>query len=341
RRGSGSQDWPIGSWEPSAAAVLPCRQLSCADKNWRRISSEEVGLQIVKVVEETAVCPMEACRTDGFTLLHLAAQNGYNNMMHRLLTLKVSPDVRSNQGETPLFIAIRANQLACVQQLINAGTRLSLVDNRGGSALHMAAKNGNVTVIDMLLTSTEELEDEHLVDINRCDNIGYTPVYYAINASRYDIVQRFLEYSLVCKVHVKATNSETLLQFYTERNNLGQYDNAVVRVLECEKLLHQTKASAEMCLRVQLGTTEASSKARMQLQAMYESTKAQRHCWNFWFFLSCFLVPSVFYYLDVYTDILLAVDYYRDYMDNFNITEEIPANITQEEKEYIYDQEEE
>ncbi len=131
-------------------------------------------------------------------------------------------------------------------------------------------------------------------------------------------MQRFLEYSLVRKVHCKATNGETLLQFYTERNNLGQYDNAVVRVLECEKLLHSTKPSAEMCLRVQLGTTEASSKARAQLQAMYESTRAQRHCWNFWFFLSCFLLPSVFYYLDVYTDILLAVEYHQDYLKSIN-----------------------
>ena len=94
-----------------------------------------------------------------------------------------------------LFPFYCSNQLACVQQLINAGTRLSLVDNRGGSALHMAAKKGNVTVIDMLLT-TSELEERD-VDINRCDNIGYTPIYYAISSSRYDIVQRFLEYSLV------------------------------------------------------------------------------------------------------------------------------------------------
>ncbi|XP_069182377.1 uncharacterized protein [Procambarus clarkii] len=305
--------------------------LSEDDKDWRSIVREEVGLSIVRVIEETAVCGLDTCRSDGFTLLHLAAQHGYPNMMHRLLSLKLSPDMKNNHGETPLFVAIRSNQLACVQQLINAGTRLSLVDNRGGTALHMAAKNGNVTVIDMLLT-TSELEERD-VDINRCDNIGYTPIYYAINASRYDIVQRFLEYSLVRKVHVKATNGETLLQFYTERNNLGQYDNAVVRVLECEKLLHTNKPSAEMCLRVQLGTTEASSKARSQLQAMYESTRAQRHCWNFWFFLSCFLLPSVFYYLDVYTDILLAVEYYQDYMRNMNLTDYSGENHTQNAEE--------
>lgn len=99
------------------------------------------------------------------------------------MPFQLSPDVKNNQGETPLFVAIRSNQLACVQQLINAGTRLSIVDNRGGSALHMAAKKGNVTVIDMLLT-TSELEERD-IDINRCDNIGYTPIYYAINASRW------------------------------------------------------------------------------------------------------------------------------------------------------------
>lgn len=140
------------------------------------------------------------------------------------------------------------------------------------------------------------------------------------------------------KVHVKATNGETLLQFYTERNNLGQYDNAVVRVLECEKLLHSTKPSAEMCLHVQLGTTEASSKARTQLQAMYESTKAQRHCWNFWFFLSCFLLPSVFYYLDVYTDILLAVEYYKEYVRIMKNATEMADNQTlpvEEESEEV------
>ena len=94
----------------------------------------------------------------------------------------MNPDLRNNQGETPLFVAIQSNQLACVQQLINAGTKLSIVDNRGGTTLHMAAKNGNVTVIDMLLTTSEH--EERDIDINHTDNIGYTAVYYAISASR-------------------------------------------------------------------------------------------------------------------------------------------------------------
>ena len=62
------------------------------DKDWQKIKSEEIGLTIVQVIEETAVCSLQSCRTNGFTLLHLAAKNGYPNMMHRLLSLKVIND---------------------------------------------------------------------------------------------------------------------------------------------------------------------------------------------------------------------------------------------------------
>ncbi|KAK8373360.1 hypothetical protein O3P69_015537, partial [Scylla paramamosain] len=79
--------------------------LSAEDKDWRIISREEVGLFIVRVIEETAVCFVDAARSECFTLLYLAAQQGYPNMMHRLLSLKVSPDICNNQGETPLFVA--------------------------------------------------------------------------------------------------------------------------------------------------------------------------------------------------------------------------------------------
>lgn len=72
------------------SSVLFISCINFTDKDWSAITREEVGLSIVKVIEETAVCSLDACRTDGFTLLHLAAQNGYPNMMHRLLSLKVS-----------------------------------------------------------------------------------------------------------------------------------------------------------------------------------------------------------------------------------------------------------
>jgi hypothetical protein len=50
-------------------------------------------------------------------------------------------------------------------------------------------------------------------------------------------------------------------------------------------------------------------------QAMYTSTPAQQCCWNFWFFLSCFLMPSFLFCLDVGSDVLLALEYYEGFMN--------------------------
>ncbi|KAK8371869.1 hypothetical protein O3P69_011856 [Scylla paramamosain] len=90
------QTFDPASKEAQHALLVACR----TDKDWRIISREEVGLCLVRVIEETAVCSVDAARSECFTLLYLAAQQGYPNMMHRLLSLKVSPDVRNNQGET-------------------------------------------------------------------------------------------------------------------------------------------------------------------------------------------------------------------------------------------------
>ena len=50
---------------------------------------------------------------------------------------------------------------------------------RGGSALHMASRMGNMAVVDMLLTC-----QDGTVDVDKLDNNNRTAVYYAIYASR-------------------------------------------------------------------------------------------------------------------------------------------------------------
>ena len=55
---------------------------------------------------------------------------------------------------------------------------------------------------------------------------------------RYDILQQLLEVSLEKKVPLKATKEKTLLQFFTELNQTGKFDNVIYRVLEYEKKKH-------------------------------------------------------------------------------------------------------
>ena len=104
----------------------------------------------------------------------------------------------------------------CVQQLINSDSNLSDVDNRWAiythvcniystaglhilfyllciniviyvafkrnSALHVAAKLGNVKAVDVLLNASEC--QDCIIDVNKCDYRDFTAVYYAIQASR-------------------------------------------------------------------------------------------------------------------------------------------------------------
>lgn len=123
---------------------------------------------------------------------------------------------------------------------------------------------------------------------------------------------------------MSATRNENLLSYLTKRNILGHYNNAIMRLLELEKIIHgPVKQDAEECLRSQLGSSEEAFKARNQLLALYKLTMPQLYSYYFWIVLICFLLPSTLYCFDVYTDIVLAVEYYNDYLDII-----LPRNAT-------------
>ncbi|KAL7636435.1 UNVERIFIED_CONTAM: hypothetical protein RMT77_013210 [Armadillidium vulgare] len=62
-----------------------------------------------------------------------------------------------------------------------------------------------------------------MFDVNLADEKGFTVIYDAISKGRYYIVQRFMQYCISNSIYAKATEHETLLQFYTERNILDIY----------------------------------------------------------------------------------------------------------------------
>ena len=57
---------------------------------WNLLESEDAGLALVRAIEKTAVCSLSASRgCDGVTLLHVAAERGYTEMLRLLLQLQV------------------------------------------------------------------------------------------------------------------------------------------------------------------------------------------------------------------------------------------------------------
>ena len=82
-----------------------------------------------------------------------------------------------------------------MQHLLNSGMKFIIllctnivvyVAFRGSTALHMATKIGNATAVDMLLkvTAVDMPCEDRTIYVNKCDNDGFTAVYYAIHDSR-------------------------------------------------------------------------------------------------------------------------------------------------------------
>jgi hypothetical protein len=66
----------------------------------------------------------------GATLLHIAAANGYLDVLQLLLDVPgINPNLQDENGETPLHCAVSQNQYECVLQLWGKGADHMAVNN--------------------------------------------------------------------------------------------------------------------------------------------------------------------------------------------------------------------
>ena len=108
-----------------------------------------------------------ACTRNGHTPLHLAAMYGFEHCVHTLLNAKADPTIQNFAMKTALHYASAFGYCACVNAILNhtlgrwkptSTTRpnkekvlLNMQDNYGHTALHLAAIDGNVAVVRILL----------------------------------------------------------------------------------------------------------------------------------------------------------------------------------------------
>ena len=71
-----------------------------------------------------------------------------------LLSVGANPNIQiENGGGTALMIAVDTGYQQGVEILLNAGASVKLRDSNGYTALHYAAKNGNLEIVELLLAS--------------------------------------------------------------------------------------------------------------------------------------------------------------------------------------------
>ena len=122
---------------------------------------------------------------NGKTALLHACEKGNAAECRLLLIQRASPDVCAPDGQSPLYMACRADSFECARMvLFRQRATVNLVTNAGFSPVYTVAQQGNLQLLQLLL---EERAD---VQLNAKD--GRTPLYAACERGHDAIVTRLL-----------------------------------------------------------------------------------------------------------------------------------------------------
>ncbi len=116
--------------------------------------------------------------------LYLAAQNGHTGVVKKLVQAHADVNV-AYQNTTPLMIAISNNKEEIAHFLIEAKTDINLLDGDKESALHRAATLGKLSLVSALIEAKANLNG---LNINKC-----TPLTKAIINNHIDVAKKLIK----------------------------------------------------------------------------------------------------------------------------------------------------
>jgi ankyrin repeat protein len=138
----------------------------------------------LKILLETG-CNVDATDHNGTTALMFAAQQGYTEIVRRLLEAGANINLpRRLYGLTALMLATAAGHVDVVQTLIVGGADVNAKNDDGSTALMVAAHKGHLKVIEILLDAG--------VQVNIKDKDDDTALSLAIQKGDSDVVKALL-----------------------------------------------------------------------------------------------------------------------------------------------------
>lgn len=110
-------------------------------------------------------------------------------MLEKLMPYLPDPNLRNEQGSTPLLLAARQGYANCVQLLLRFGAKVSICDTPNGlSPVHHSAKNGHVHCLALLV---DNAEDKAVIDLP--DARHRTALMLAVSNSHVDCVTTLIK----------------------------------------------------------------------------------------------------------------------------------------------------
>ena len=131
---------------------------------------------------------------DGDTLLHLAIISGH--VMLAKVFIEVAPwtdclNIYNDKlRQTPLHLAVLMKQVEIVRLLLDNGANPEMCDHKGDTALHIACRSGNLTMVNEILKQRESRPKQNL-DVRNYE--GQTCLHVAVLGGYKKIVDTLLE----------------------------------------------------------------------------------------------------------------------------------------------------
>lgn len=156
------------------------------DSAVRAAASTERASDLLQTLLETGEPEMRPRDSGGNELLILAATSGCEEQVKILLAQETDPDLQDQNGRTVLSLAAENGLLDAVGVMLKLGTiNADLPDDSGRTPLSWAAEKGHAQVARLLIEAD--------VDPDSTDKRGRTPLLYAIEAGHEAIVSLLLE----------------------------------------------------------------------------------------------------------------------------------------------------
>lgn len=132
-------------------------------------------------------------------------------------------DAYAQPGSTDFFKAVKAGNIVSLRHILSlAPALIDTVDFVGQTALHWAAKRGNLVLAEFLL--------KHRANVNAVDIMHRTPLFMALRQDRLGLVELLLDNR--ADPYIKSINDKTAQQSHRYATKSLQYLQTHLRLLE-------------------------------------------------------------------------------------------------------------
>lgn len=200
------------------------------------IISDDNLFDVVKYLLDEEGIDIDTEDDEGRTPLYVSVSNNSIKMIKALLKHGANPNKEisnSNHfkyiysGESPLICAIRKGYHDSAKLLIeydaNVNTKIKTYDDYGvevysDSALHYATKYERTSIVELLL--------EYDADVDIINELGQTPLFYAVNESRnYEIIKILIEYG--ARIDIIDNYGKSMFDYIDDENKRIKVESIV------------------------------------------------------------------------------------------------------------------